>query len=187
MNSENVRGQLFRKIQQARVKLQNKDIKKSGVNSYFKNGNNVHRYYELQDFLPYVNEIFNELKLTDYMQFNDGVGALYIVDNETGEEVKFTSPIDKNYGKTQEIGAMLTYMRRYLYVLALNISESDILDSPNNFNRDRMIEQIKKRTTFENTQEWRSKNNVVATNFDELKDDEVLKMWNIATNGGKNI
>ena len=49
---------VFEKLQQARVQLQNSKLKKSGKNAYA-----GFSYFELADFIPTVNNIFNDLKL----------------------------------------------------------------------------------------------------------------------------
>ena len=43
---------IFQKIQRARVELQKKDIKKTGLNKY-----SGYKYFDLGDFLPHINSL----------------------------------------------------------------------------------------------------------------------------------
>ncbi|MBU0279199.1 ERF family protein [Gemella sp. zg-1178] len=117
----------MKKLQKARVLLQEKELKKSGLNTFQK-----FKYFELQDFLPRVNEIFESLDLYSHFDLYKEVAKLTIKDNETDEKVQFTSPIQKLEGaKMQDIGATITYAKRYLYMNALEIAENDIIDAKN--------------------------------------------------------
>lgn len=136
------------KLQEARVKLQQTSLKKSGENTY------AHfKYYELKDFLPAVNCIFNELGLCSNFSIKDAVATLEIMDVEDNETIEFTSPVINidlsNCADTQEplrtqkqqgvfqkaslviqsIGAMHTYMKRYLYLNAMEIVENDAINA----------------------------------------------------------
>jgi len=54
----------MKKLLQARVLLQKKKIKKTGFNKYTNQ-----KYFELSDFLPIANEIFDSLKLYSQVFF----------------------------------------------------------------------------------------------------------------------
>ena len=116
------------KLQKARVELQNKKLKKSGKNSY-----SGFTYYELADFLPQVNQIFYDLKLYSNFSLNENYATLTVTDWEDKSEEEFSSPIAdlelKGCSKIQALGGIHTYMKRYLYLNALEIVESDMLDA----------------------------------------------------------
>ncbi len=118
---------LLKKLQECRVELQNKNLKKSGRNT-FANFN----YYELADFLPAINILFNEKGLFSAFSIREEQATLQIIDVETGEEITFESPIAeanvKGTTPIQSLGAIHTYMKRYLYLNALEIVENDHLD-----------------------------------------------------------
>lgn len=144
---------IYSKLAEARVRLQKKDLKKSGVNHFIsvkvkigeKNGRAVYEdkpmpYFELSDFLPSINEIFKELGLCSIVSFTEQLATLTIFDSESDGKVEFTSPMPAvptqnakgNIAPNtlmQSIGALETYQRRYLYVAALEIVESDAIDS----------------------------------------------------------
>ena len=121
------------KLQEARVRLQQTSLQKSGENSFAK-----FKYYELKDFMPAVNGIFNELGICSNFSIDNSVATLEIMDADDDESIRFTSPVTnvelKGCTAIQGIGAMHTYMKRYLYLNALEIVENDILDASVNSN-----------------------------------------------------
>lgn len=124
INSYNV----YQKLQCARVELQKMNIKKSGENKY-----SGFKYFELKDFIPPLNEIFNQVGLSSNFSITDNIANLFIVNADKPEEnILFTSPIAeaqlKGCTPIQAVGAVHTYMKRYLYLNALEIVEDDILD-----------------------------------------------------------
>lgn len=120
---------LYEKLQQARVELQNYNLKKSGKNTF-----SNYTYYELGDFLPTINKICMEKKLFTQVSFNPECATLTIRDTEKPETIiEFTSPMAeaqiKGCHPVQNLGAVETYQRRYLYMAAFEIVEHDALDA----------------------------------------------------------
>ena len=117
---------IYAKLAQARVKLQKENLKKTGNNRSFK-------YFELKDFLPKVNEIFDELKMCAVVRYSSELATLTIYDCEKDESIEFTSPMVQKAlpsgTEIQNLGAIQTYQRRYLYLTALEIVEDDLVDS----------------------------------------------------------
>ena len=104
---------IYAKLAQARVKLQKENLKKTGNNRSFK-------YFELKDFLPRVNEIFDELKMCAVVRYSSELATLTIYDCEKDESIEFTSPMVQKAlpsgTEIQNLGAIQTYQRRYLYL-----------------------------------------------------------------------
>lgn len=119
---------VYQKLQQARIKLQGTELKKSGNNKFA-----GYQYFELGDFLPAVQGIFSDLGLCGVVSFTADLATLRIVDIETKDEISFTSPMGsaalKGCHEVQNIGAVETYQRRYLWVTAMEIVEHDALDA----------------------------------------------------------
>lgn len=117
---------IYAKLAKARVKLQKENLKKTGNNRSFK-------YFELKDFLPRVNEIFEELKMCAVVRYSSELATLTIYDCEKDESIEFTSPMVQKAlpsgTEIQNLGAIQTYQRRYLYLTALEIVEDDLVDS----------------------------------------------------------
>lgn len=118
----------FLKLQQARVKLQGMKLSKSGHNKFAS-----YQYFELGDFLPQTQQIFNEIGLCGIVSFDREIAKLAIYDIEGGEPIVITSPMGsanlKGCHEVQNIGAVETYQRRYLWVSAMEIVEHDALDA----------------------------------------------------------
>jgi hypothetical protein len=119
---------VYSKLQKARVLLQEQPLKKSGFNSFA-----GFKYFELADFLPSINVIFDNLGLCSVFSISDGVATLRIFDSENGGMIMFRSPTaDAASGKAppiQALGSMHTYLRRYLMLNALEITEHDAVDA----------------------------------------------------------
>jgi len=119
---------IYEKLQKCRVDLQNSGLKKTGQNKF-----SGYDYFELEDFLPKVNELFYVNKLCGIITFDKETAKLTIVDAEKPDSsITFTSPMSeaslKGCHPIQNLGAIETYQRRYLYMMALEIVESDPLD-----------------------------------------------------------
>jgi len=120
---------VYEKLQIARIDLQSMEMKKSGHNKFA-----GYQYFELGDFLPQINKLFADLKLCSMISFGKELAELKVVNMEKPDEViTFTSPMAeanlKGCHPIQNLGAVETYNRRYLYVTALEIVEHDALDS----------------------------------------------------------
>ena len=120
---------IYQKLLAARLQLQNTELKKSGNNKFA-----GYKYFELGDFLPAVQNIFAEKNLCGVVSFGATVATLTITDMEKPEDQIFiTSPMStaalKGCHEVQNLGAVQTYLRRYLWVTAMEIVEHDALDA----------------------------------------------------------
>ena len=141
---------IFEKLNEARLRFQNANVKKSGKNAYA-----GYSYYELSDILPFINQIANELKFCCVINFNSELATLDFCDLEKDEKITFTSPMSsaslKGCHEVQNLGAVETYIKRYLYQNCFEIVESDVLDetmNPANNSAseiDDLIEKVKAR------------------------------------------
>lgn len=123
---------LLRKIQSVRLQIQNTNLRKSGHNDI--GGFN---YFELSDFVPKVNELFEELGLFSRTTFvmnttgsYDAVLSIYDIEHPDCS-ISFTTPVSmstSNKNPIQNLGATHTYIRRYLWMIALEIVENDQVD-----------------------------------------------------------
>ena len=119
---------VHKKLMQARVKLHSMELKKSGENKFA-----GYRYFELGDFLPQTMQIFNELGLCSVVTFDTDRALMTITDTEDGTSIEITSPMAeanlKGAHPIQNLGAVESYQRRYLWLNAMEIVENDIIDS----------------------------------------------------------
>ncbi len=126
-NSMNV----YQKLNVCRVALQSSELKKSGNNKFA-----GYSYFELGDFLPTINRLFAENGLCSVVRFDKEIAELRVVNTDDPQQVIiFTSPMAdanlKGCHPIQNLGAVQTYSRRYLYLAALEIVEHDAVDAGN--------------------------------------------------------
>ena len=119
---------VHKKLMQARIQLQGTKLSKSGKNKFA-----GYSYFELGDFLPTIQDIFNQIGLCGYVSFGKDLATLTITDVDGGGEIVITSPMAeanlKGTHPIQNLGAVETYNRRYLWMAAMEIVEHDILDA----------------------------------------------------------
>ena len=150
---------VHKKLNEARIELQSAELKKSGNNKFA-----GYKYFELGDFLPSINRIFNGLGLCGVVSYATDLATLTITDIEDGSQVQITSPMAeanlKGCHPIQNLGAVETYTRRYLWVTAMEIVEHDAIDASEGvkeksvFPLEFHVEQLKSATTVEELQEF---------------------------------
>jgi hypothetical protein len=120
---------VYQKLNAARKKFHGIELKKSGHNKFA-----GYKYFELGDFIIPALAIFNEVGLTSIISFGKEEALMRIIDNDKPEDmIVITSPMStaalKGCHEVQNLGAVQTYLRRYLWVAALEIVEHDALDA----------------------------------------------------------
>jgi len=125
---------IYRKLQEARIQLQRTKLTKSGKNKFA-----GYEYFELADFLPEIQEICLKVGLCGIVSFTPDTAYLTFHDIDAAEPnvatsfTTFTSPMSsaqlKGCHEVQNLGAVQTYLRRYLWTMAFEICEHDSLDA----------------------------------------------------------
>ena len=127
---------VYRKLLDARLKFLESDVQKTGKNMHLS-----FKYFELDDIVPMANRIFDEVGLLPVVSFTTDTANMTIVNTDNPDEMipfhapfNQIAPIVSNTGKQatnemQALGSSITYMRRYLYMIALDICESDSIDN----------------------------------------------------------
>ncbi len=120
---------IFEKIQTVRVKLAEDGLKKGKKNEYA-----GYTYYELGDFLPRIMQLCSEQKIFPMISFTAEIATLTIYDCEKPDaKVEITTPMStaqlKACHPVQNLGAVQTYLRRYLYIAMFEIVESDKIEA----------------------------------------------------------
>lgn len=119
---------IYKKLQEARVRLQTSKLNKSGVNAFAK-----YSYFELGDYLPQIQAIFYDVGLCGIISFSPETAELNIYESEGEGRITITSPMSsaalKGCHEVQNLGAVQTYQRRYLWQSALEIVEHDALEA----------------------------------------------------------
>lgn len=126
---------VYQKLIEARAEFLASSVTQSGKNMQLS-----FKYFELNDIVPTVTSIFKEMGLVALSRFSDKVATLTIVNTDNPEEeVDFYAPFNQiqpivsNAGKQvtndmQALGASITYMRRYLYLIAMDICVNDEIE-----------------------------------------------------------
>lgn len=127
---------VYQKLIKARELFLNADIQKTGKNMHLS-----FKYFELDDIVPAATRIFSEIGLIAITNFTDTTAIMTVVNTDNSDEtIDFASPFNQiqpiisKEGKAatnemQALGSSITYMRRYLYMMALDICESDSIDA----------------------------------------------------------
>lgn len=128
---------VYRKLQIARNEFLSAGVKKTGKNISLE-----FKYFELEDIVPTATAIFNEIGLLTVMRFdqNQAVAKVFNCDDPEEDPIVFEAPFTQiapilsNSGKAvtnemQALGSSITYMRRYLWQLVLDIIEADEIDA----------------------------------------------------------
>ena len=124
--------EVLKKLQKIRVDLQKMNLKKSGENKFAK-----FHYYELSDILPSINSLCLEAGITTRFYVTPDIeskmAVLDITDCETGSAIQFLIPFVipdiKGANLVQNLGGAITYLRRYLFITAFEITENDTFDA----------------------------------------------------------
>jgi hypothetical protein len=100
---------------------------KSGKNTFQK-----YDYFELKDFIPQVLKECDKYGLTAIYSVNEPTATLTIVNTDDPvESIEFSTPWVMSTGSNnpiQNLGSTHTYTRRYLWMMALELVETDQID-----------------------------------------------------------
>ena len=135
---------VYEKLLNCRLELKQAGMKKSGWNPYSK-----FEYYDLKDFLGPIMDLCSKYKLLPQITYTQEMATLNIINIEKPEEtIIFTSPMSTANltacHEVQNLGAVETYERRYLYITAFEIIEPDSLDSTTGSEKNKQQEPQKK-------------------------------------------
>lgn len=119
---------VYSKLNQARLKFHAMPLKKSGHNKFA-----GYRYFELPDFIGPALQICEEVGICCTISFAGGDATMRIIDLEDGSTIILNTPVadagTKGQLPIQSLGSQHTYLRRYLWMLALEIVEHDTIDA----------------------------------------------------------
>ena len=119
---------LYQKVAKIKGEMSSMKFSKTGRNSFTK-----FNYFQLDDFEPTLEKLCSQYGVVTYFMFALDAARMVVVDaDDPNQKIEVDSPVDVSFGKTsskmQDIGAMQTYARRYLFMSFFGITESDFLD-----------------------------------------------------------
>ena len=121
---------VYQKLLKARTMFLGSNTQKSGKNMHL-----AFKYFELDDIVPIATKIFEDVGLISIVTFEKECAFMTIINVENPDDcVTFTTPMvqlgeNKGTNAVQAFGATVTYYRRYLYMIALDICEPDEIDA----------------------------------------------------------
>jgi len=119
---------VYEKLAEARVEFMKTGAKMSGKNTFA-----GYTYFELSDILPVINRLSVSIGFICEVSFDDNIARLVFRNTEKPDEkITFSSPMStaslKGCHEVQNLGAVETYIKRYLYQNCFEIVESDALN-----------------------------------------------------------
>ena len=157
--------------------MQKKGLKMNGVNDFAK-----YKFFELRDILPASNEICDAINATIYCQF-DEKAHLFFCDCESNGVIEFTLPMSsanlKGCHEVQNLGAVQTYLKRYLYQNCYELSECDILDRTMNPN-ERPKTEPKAEPSKDADEKTKAEAELIVKKFEGLSSEGFIKPSSLA-------
>lgn len=120
---------VYQKLLEARAKFLEHGISKSGKHMELR-----YKYFELDDIVPIAIGIFTEIGLVPIVSFTEEQALMTLVNTDNPDEtIQFFTPMrypseNKMVNPVQALGSAQTYLRRYLYMIALDICEPDSIE-----------------------------------------------------------
>ena len=119
---------IYAKLNAARNEFHSLKLKKSGLNKFA-----GYEYFELGDFVIPAIKTLSDHDICAYISFGKELATMKIVDVTDSAFIEITSPMSsaalKGAHEIQNLGAVQSYLRRYLWMTALEIVEHDAVDS----------------------------------------------------------
>lgn len=163
---------VWQKLLATRIDFLREGVTKSGVNMHAE-----FKYFELADIVPVATKIFSTYNCLFVTSFPEGkaVGRLINLDN-TEEQVvvefnarSISEPAKFRMNEVQGLGAEITYMRRYLYFLILDVVEADAFDAESGKDAPAPKAEPKKPVSTEKREEIKKDLTSPEANADELQ------------------
>lgn len=130
---------IYELLQVVRYEISRTDLKKSGHNG-FQNFD----YFELKDFVPTATKMFAQVGICPmfYIEYLGDIEYAYLALIKGVEKIVFKVPTAEPAGNNpiQNLGSKITYLRRYLYLIALDLVENDSVDSQDNSKIEKKVE-----------------------------------------------
>lgn len=123
---------VYQRLLNAREQFQRLNVKKTGVNKF-----QEFTYFTLEDIVPPATRVCRENGLLVFMEFSFGQAVARVINvHDPEQEIRFVitmddiEPVVSDKGNVtahavQRRGTAVTYLRRYLWFIVLDITESD--------------------------------------------------------------
>jgi hypothetical protein len=120
---------IYKKLSDAREHFHELELRKTGHNKFA-----GYKYFELGDFLIPALHVLKIYGIVSVISFGKEIATMRLINIDKPDDfIEITSPMSsaalKGAHEIQNLGAVQTYTRRYLWVAALEIVEHDAIDS----------------------------------------------------------
>jgi hypothetical protein len=120
---------IYKKLSDAREHFHELELRKTGHNKFA-----GYKYFELGDFLIPALHVLKMYGIVSVISFGKEIATMRLINIDKPDDfIEITSPMSsaalKGAHEIQNLGAVQTYTRRYLWVAALEIVEHDAIDS----------------------------------------------------------
>lgn len=131
--AEEEKKNIYQRLMQARIDFAKKKIQPSGYNAHLD-----FDYLELKDIIPVANKAMQDNGIMLITTFIEGACVGHVIDLLGKEEgIVFTIPLPDPTKDAERLklnvvamtGAQVTYLRRYMYMLVLDITINDEVDA----------------------------------------------------------
>ena len=168
-----VQWDIYKRLQKVRLELSKTPLKKTGIN---KNLN--FNYFELGDFTPTAIELFEKYELCPVFSIgfdSNGVEVATLTITSGPEYVVFTCPVERptHMSGTQAMGAVVTYYRRYLYMMCLDLVENDMVDAS--------LDESSKNAKVDEKKATEKQVSMIRQLYDEENIAKMLEYYNVAS------
>lgn len=138
---------IYQRLNAARADFHELELKKSGHNKFA-----GYNYFELGDFVVPALNLFDKHGICATISFTSTEARMDIINTaDPADRLVITSPMStaqlKGCHEVQNLGAVQTYTRRYLWVAALEIVEHDAVDAGQKDQNNNQNNNEKKDTT----------------------------------------
>lgn len=160
---------IYQKLQAVRNEFYDAGAKKTGKNLHAE-----FMYFELEDIVPIAQKLFTKYHLFLHTSFTEGMAMADVINIDRSEErlrfgmpmLLLSEPAKFRMNEIQGMGSAVTYYRRYLYFIILDLVEKDeidVQDGKKNLLPDPTPEATAEKQTKPATKEERSviKNNII--------------------------
>lgn len=119
---------IYGKLAKARLEFHAKSLTKSGHNKFA-----GYRYFELGDFICHALTCLANNGLCAVISYTKESATMRVFENDGANSFEITTPMSnvslKGCHEVQNLGAVQTYLRRYLWVSLMEIIEIDAVDA----------------------------------------------------------
>ena len=168
---------VYARLAAAREEFHALALKKSGYNKFA-----GYRYFELGDFVVSATALFRKHGLCAVVSFAPDVAMMDIINIVVPEDrIRITSPFGsaelKGCHSVQNIGAVETYQRRYLWAAAIELVEHDAIEESATPEKKKRLPKLTDEEAAYERQKWIEIKSLCVDDKGNLDHEMVVNEW----------